>query len=66
MAILKPDELREMSVKELEKKLEELRAEYSKEESKAAASGAPDNPGRMRELRRTIARILTIINEKKT
>nr|WP_245526755.1 50S ribosomal protein L29 [Methanothermus fervidus] len=55
-----------MSVKELEKKLEELRAEYSKEESKAAASGAPDNPGRMRELRRTIARILTIINEKKT
>ncbi|MDI9623933.1 MAG: 50S ribosomal protein L29 [Methanothermobacter sp.] len=64
MAILKSDEIREMDSEELYKKLDELKAEYSKYLSKSAATGAPESPGKMRELRRTIARVLTIMKEK--
>ncbi len=64
MAILRTSEIRDMSVEELKDKLEELRMELLRERSKATAVGVPENPGRVRELRRTIARIMTIINEK--
>ena len=64
MAILRASEVRDMSLEELKEKLEELRMELLRERSKAAAVGTPENPGRVRELRRTIARIMTIINEK--
>ncbi len=65
MAILRANELREMSIDELKEKLIELKRELFKERVAVATSGSPSNPGRMRELRRTIARILTIMNEKK-
>ncbi|ENN96415.1 50S ribosomal protein L29P [Methanocaldococcus villosus KIN24-T80] len=65
MAILRASELREMSIDDLKKKLIELKKELLKERAHKAAAGAPSNPGRMREIRRTIARILTIMNEKK-
>ncbi len=64
MAILRTSEIRDMSMEELKDKLEELRMELLRERSKATAVGVPENPGRVRELRRTIARIMTIINEK--
>jgi len=64
MAILKSDEIREMDTEELHKKLDELKAEYSKYLSKSAATGVHENPGKMRELRRTIAKVLTIMKEK--
>ncbi len=64
MAILRASEVRDMSMEELREKLEELRMELLRERSKAAAVGVPDNPGRVRELRRTIARIMTIMKEK--
>ncbi|WP_456474537.1 50S ribosomal protein L29 [Candidatus Pyrohabitans sp.] len=66
MAILRASEVREMGVEEMKEKLEELRKELLKERSKAASVGVPENPGRVRELRRTIARILTIMKEKVT
>jgi large subunit ribosomal protein L29 len=65
MAIIRKSELREMSIEELKEKLVELKRELLKERAHKAVSGAPSNPGRMREIRRTIARILTIMNEKK-
>jgi len=43
-------------------------SEGGSEEAEAEAGqqeGAPENPGRIRELRRTIARILTIRKEEK-
>lgn len=63
MAILRPDEIRDMSVEEMRAKLRELRAELARERSVAAAGGSLENPARIRELRHTIARILTIIRE---
>lgn len=63
VAILKPDEIRDMNIEELRAKLDELRSELARERSIAAAGGSLENPGRLRELRRTIARIKTIMVE---
>ncbi|MCD7781464.1 MAG: 50S ribosomal protein L29 [Methanosphaera sp.] len=63
MVILRSNELRNLSPSELQAKLDELRTEYSTLVSKGAVAGV-DNPGKIRETRRTIARVLTIMNEK--
>ncbi len=65
MAILRSDEINDMDSEELDKKVFELRNELLRERSKVASGGAPDNPGRVKEIKRTIARILTIENLKK-
>ncbi len=64
MAILRSDEINDMDSKEMEEKVFELRNELLRERSKVASGGAPDNPGRVKEIKRTIARILTIENMK--
>ncbi len=60
---VKPEELRKMSLEERQKLLEEFEAELIVLRHKAA-TGALENPGRLRELRRNIARILTINKEE--
>ncbi len=65
MPILKPDEIRRMSPEEREKKLRELRMELMRLRGAAhAAGGAIENPARIREIRKAIARILTIQREE--
>lgn len=64
MVILRSKEIRDMDTKEIQKKLDELRAEYAKNVSKSSAAGINENPGKVKELKRTIARVLTILNEK--
>ncbi|MHC1627260.1 MAG: 50S ribosomal protein L29 [Candidatus Nezhaarchaeales archaeon] len=65
MAILKVNDIRKMSNEERLAKLRELKAELMRLRAQQA-SGAPlDNPGKIRAIRKTIARILTIINEEK-
>ncbi len=46
-------------------KLADLRIELARMRTMVNAGGAVENPTRIRELRRTIAQILTIQNEKK-
>ena len=58
MAILRSKEIWDMEVDEIQDKLVELRAELSKNVSKSAAAGVNENPGKIRELKRTIAREL--------
>jgi len=53
-----------MSPDERRKKLDELRTELTRLETMVKAGGSIDNPARVRELRKAIARILTIENEK--
>ncbi len=65
MAILRSEEIRDMADEEMDDKLFELRSELLSERSKIAAGGVADNPGRIKEIRRTIARILTIKKEIK-
>jgi len=64
MPILKPDEIRRMSKEERERRLTDLRAELMRLRTMTEAGGAIDNPSRIRDIRRTIARILTIMNEE--
>ena len=64
MAILKLNEIREMMSEEREEQLAKLKDELIRERAIASAGGAPDNPGRIREIRRTIARIKTIQREE--
>ena len=64
MAILKAKDIRTMKDADLEKQLKDLRNDLLKQRAITATGGAPESPGRIRELRRTIARILTIQNEK--
>lgn len=65
MVILRSKEIRVMSTEDIQAKLDELKAEYAKNVSKSAAAGIYENPGQIKELKRTIARVLTILNEKK-
>jgi large subunit ribosomal protein L29 len=64
MVILRSKEIRELSPSDLQAKLNELHAEYDTLVGKGAVAGV-DNPGKIRETRRTIARVLTIMNENK-
>jgi large subunit ribosomal protein L29 len=63
MAILRTKEIRAMSLDERADELETLKNELVRERALTSAGGAPDNPGRIGEIRRTIARIKTIQNE---
>lgn len=65
MPILRLKEISNMSSEDRAKKLLELRAELSRLRTMISAGGAIENPTRTREIRRTIAQILTIANEHK-
>lgn len=58
MAILKMKKIREMGGKEMDEKLAELKLELSKERA-ASDIGTAKSPGKIKELRKAIARILT-------
>ena len=45
------------------KKLREIQLELMKEQAQIASGAAAQNPGRIRELKRTIARIKTLENQ---
>ncbi len=64
MAILRSEEIRKMKPDERQKQLDDLTAELLRERALVSAGGAPENPGKSKELRRTIARIHTIIAEQ--
>ncbi|MGQ0534893.1 MAG: 50S ribosomal protein L29 [Methanobacteriota archaeon] len=63
--VLKPDEIRRLSPVDRKKRLDEFRAELMHENGVRAMGGAPKNPGRIRELHRGIARILTVMQQNK-
>jgi large subunit ribosomal protein L29 len=65
MPILRLKDISGMSSEERTKKLSELRTELAGLKTMVKAGGTVENPARMRELRRTIAQILTIENENK-
>ncbi|MFB0543514.1 MAG: 50S ribosomal protein L29 [Candidatus Bathyarchaeia archaeon] len=64
MPILRKSEIREMSPEERGKRLGELRAELSRMRTMVRAGGSIENPMRIRELRKAIARILTVTREE--
>lgn len=64
MAIFRRDEIRDMDVEEIDEKIAELKQELLKINTTIASGGAPDNPGKIKAIRRTIARMKTIKAQK--
>jgi large subunit ribosomal protein L29 len=64
MAIFRVDELRNMSPEELGEELDTLKSELIRERGLVVSGGAPENPGRIKEIKRSIARIKTIAKER--
>jgi large subunit ribosomal protein L29 len=64
MAIFKTDELRNMSAEEIAEELKKLQSEMIRERGLVSAGGAPEKPGRIKDIRKTIARIKTIQRER--
>jgi large subunit ribosomal protein L29 len=64
MPLPKPSEIRAMSPEERAERVEELKEELMRERGMAAMGGAPTSPGKIRSLRRTISRYVTIMKEE--
>jgi large subunit ribosomal protein L29 len=65
MAIIRLKEIVAMSSEDRAKKIIDLRVELARMRTMINAGGAIENPTRVRELRKTIAQILTVQNESK-
>lgn len=64
MPILRMDDIRDMNTEERQERLQEFRTELIKIKTMIRAGGSVENPGRVKALRKTIARILTVMNEE--
>lgn len=63
MPILRLKDIRDMSGEDRRKRLTELRTELVRLRTMIKAGGAVENPGRVHELRKTIARVVTVESE---
>jgi large subunit ribosomal protein L29 len=64
MPILRMSEIREMSAEERNRRLDELRTELSKLKTMIHAGGSVENPGRIKAIKKAIARVLTVMREE--
>ncbi len=65
MTIIRPKQLREMNTNDLISKLSDLKLELMKEVGNTRMGKPTKNTGKIHELKRAIARIITIQKEKK-
>lgn len=63
---MKIKELRQTTESELKNKMEDLKVELMKLKAQSKMGASPKSPGLIKKSKRTIARILTILNEKKS
>ncbi|HZY94803.1 MAG TPA: 50S ribosomal protein L29 [Candidatus Bathyarchaeia archaeon] len=66
MPILRKRDINQMLPEERTKKITELRAELTTIRTSVKAGGTVENPARIREMRKTVARLLTSENARKT
>ena len=64
MIFMKIKDLRSLTVEGLNIKLSELRLDAAIEQRKIASTGVASKKVKIREIRRTIAQILTLLNER--
>jgi large subunit ribosomal protein L29 len=62
--VLKAKDVRHMTPDERGEKLKELKEELMHERGISAMGGSSPSPGKIRQIRQSIARILTIMNEE--
>ena len=61
---MKAKELRALNPDDLKKKQSELKRDLMKEYAQVATGTIPKNPGRIRQVRKTVARISMVLAEK--
>ncbi len=61
---MRAKELASMSIEDLKAKLRELRLELMKANAQIATRTTPKNPGKVREIKKSIARILYVLDNK--
>ena len=66
MAIFRANDVKQLSDVEILEQMGKLRMELGQHYGKVSAGGATENSGHIRELRRTIARMLTEQNSRRT
>lgn len=59
MSIIKKSKMKQMPEAEMDSKLRELRIEISRELATSEIGGSMKNPGKIKEMRKTVARLLT-------
>ena len=64
MPIQRMEEIRGMPADERRRRIAEFRTKLVRMRTMVEAGGAVDNPARIRELKKAIARILTVMNEE--
>lgn len=62
---LKAKDIRQMKDAEYDNKMKELRKELIKINAQISTRTPPENPGKVKQVKKTIARMLTILHEKK-
>lgn len=61
---IKNKELNQMDKAQLESKLNELKKELMKINTQISTGSNPENPGKIKQIKKTIAKILTILKVK--
>ncbi len=64
MSLIKKNEFRRMTESQLKEKLTELRKELMKVHTQKSSGAALENPGKVKLIKKTIARIIMLLNEK--
>ncbi|RME55514.1 50S ribosomal protein L29 [Candidatus Woesearchaeota archaeon] len=64
MAKIKASELRKMDLSSLKSKLDDLRKDLLKVNAQRSMGTALENPGQVKQIKKAIARVLMVINEK--
>ena len=65
MPIMRKSEIKQLLPEERVEKLSELRTELLRLRTMVSSGGTMENPTRIRDLRKTIARIMTLKNSEK-
>lgn len=64
MTSLKVKDIKKLSEKDIEKKLDEMRLELAKEKANISIGASVTSPGKIKDTKRAIARILSIKKER--
>jgi large subunit ribosomal protein L29 len=59
-------EIKSMPVEDLKSRLEELRKDLIKQNAQIATGTTPKSPGQIKQMKKTIARILTVMKNKES
>jgi large subunit ribosomal protein L29 len=59
MAIIKKKQIKDLTDVDLSTRLKEFRLELVKDNAQISLGGSPSNPGRVRQLKKTVSRLLT-------